>query len=67
MSKSLSYLLVGMSLLFLLPQLACQETTQKNPQAPEKRDTVTLSQLYFDKVKFKYLPKELEGSIKKKA
>ncbi len=65
MSKRLSYLLAGMSLLFLLPQLACQETTQKNPKAQEKQDTVMLSQLYFDKVKFKYLPKELKGSITK--
>lgn len=64
MSKSLSYLLAGMSLFFLLPQLACQETAQKNPQAQEKRDTVQLSQLYFDKIKFKYLTKELEGTIK---
>ncbi|WP_104385420.1 hypothetical protein [Sphingobacterium sp. HMA12] len=63
MSKGISYLLLGMSLLFLLPQLACQETTRKNLETQEKRDTVMLSQLFFDKVKFRYLTKELEGAM----
>lgn len=65
MNKIRYFVLIGISIMLIGSQLACQETGQKNPKAQEKQDTVMLSQLYFDKVKFKYLPKELEGSIVK--
>lgn len=64
MNKIRYFVLVGISIMLIGSQLACQQS-QRQQQVPEIRDTIQLSQLYFDKVKFKYLPKELEGNIVK--
>lgn len=63
MRKSICFFLAGMGILLMSVQLSCQACNPHTPAAAQP-DTVVLSQLYFDKVKFKYLTKELEGTIK---
>ncbi len=62
MKKGVIYLLFGVGLFLIIALLACQDSSGRSTST-EKRDTVLLSQLYFDKVKFRYLTKELEGTI----